>query len=176
MRKILTLLFALLVSAASFAGNTVKVVKSINNAKAILGKNLSAVATIDWSEVKYDNSKDMHDVWGIKYDYFAHECTEKFISGFNENSNGLQVATDAQHTKYSMTVNLTNIDKYFNVMNIVPGHTVKIWATVVITSEQGDKVMEIEVDSMKGSRDFSPDDCYTKAFHILGKRVAKAMQ
>ena len=57
-------------------------------------------------------------------------------------------------------------------MNIVPGHTVKIWGTFIITTVDGEKKVEIEIDSMKGGRDFSPDDCYTKAFKILGERIA----
>lgn len=175
MKKVLSVLFALLISATMFAGNTVKVVNGKKEAKEIFKDKTTALAQIDWSKVKYDNTKDLHETWGDKYDYFVKACTENFVKGFNDENKGLQVATNANDAKYKMVVKLTNIDKYFNVMNIVPGHTVKIWATIIITTANGDQQVEIEVDSMKGSRDFSPDDCYTKAFKILGERVAKAI-
>lgn len=174
MKKLLSVLFALLISATMYAGNTVKIVNGKKEAKELFKEKTTALVQLDWSKVKYDNSKDLHEIWGDKYEYFVKACAENFIKGFNKDNKGLQVATDASGAKYKMVVTLTNIDKYFNVMNIVPGHTVKIWATVIITTADGEQKVEIEVDSMKGSRDFSPDDCYTKAFKILGERVAKA--
>lgn len=175
MKKVFGMLFALLVSATMFAGNTVKVVNGKKEAKEIFNEKVVTVAQIDWNNVKYDNSKDLHEVWGDKYDYFVKACTENFVNGFNDESKGLQVTVNTSEAKYKMVVKLTNIDKYFNVMNIVPGHTVKIWATIIVATINGEQKVEIEVDSMKGSRDFSPDDCYTKAFRILGERVAKSV-
>ena len=162
----------LFVSATMFAGNTVKVVNGKKEVKQIFADKAQAFLQVDWSEVKYDKSKTMQSVWEDKYDYFVKACEENLIKGFNDYSDKLKFTKEVANAKYIVILKLSNIDKYFNVMNIVPGHTVKIWGTFIITTVDGEKKVEIEIDSMKGGRDFSPDDCYTKAFKILGERIA----
>lgn len=174
MKKILAVLFSLFVCISLFAGNTVKVVEGKQAFKTILSEKASAQVVFDWNDAKYDKSKSLKDLWGDKYDYFIKACEENFQNGFNEETKELKVSKDKSGAKYVVVVKINQLDKYFNVMNIVPGHTVKVWATVTIQSPSGEKMVVIEADEMKGSRDFSPDDCYTKAFRIFGERVAKA--
>ena len=174
MKKILTVLFALFVCVSLFAGNTVKVVEGKQSFKTILSDKATAQVVIDWSNAKYDKSKSLKDVWGDKYDYFVKACEENLLNGFNGENKELKLTQEKTNAKYVVNVKVNQLDKYFNVMNIVPCHTVKVWATITILSSTGEKQVVIEADEMKGSRDFSPEDCYTKAFKILGERVAKA--
>lgn len=114
----------------------------------------------------------MKEYWAEQYDYFVKACTDNFKKGFDEVSKGLKLGKEGQ-PKYKILINVDNLDRYVNVMNIVPGMTVKVWGTVIVSTADGNKIAEIEVDSMKGNRDFSPQDAFGKAFYILGKRVAK---
>lgn len=173
MKKILTVLFSLFVCVSMFAGNTVKVVEGKQAFKTVFGDKASAQLVIDWSNAKYDKSKSLQEVWGDKYDYFVKACEENFLNGFNGETKGLKLTKEKSGAKYVVNVKVNQLDKYYNVMNIVPGHTVKVWATVTVLSSTGEKLMVIEADEMKGGRDFSPEDCYTKAFKVFGERVAK---
>lgn len=171
MKRLFGIMCALLVCVAMTAGNP-KVVSGKKEFKTIFSEKTSALLSIDWKDAKYDHSKSMKEQWEDKYDYFVKSCEENFIKGFSEANSNLAVG-NLKGAKYKMNIKVTNIDKYFNVMNVVPGHTVKVWCDVTITTAKGEKLVEINVDEMKGGRDFSPEDCYGKAFYVLGQRIAK---
>lgn len=172
MKKIVLVLFAFLFGAVSFAGNTVTVVNGKDALKTAYADKSVGTLEIDWSHAQYDHGKSMKEYWAEQYDYFVKTCSDNFKKGFDEVSKGLKLGKDGQ-AKYKILIKVDNLDRYVNVMNIVPGMTVKVWGTVIVSTVSGEKIAEIEVDSMKGNRDFSPQDAFGKAFYILGKRVAK---
>lgn len=157
----------------AFAGNTVEVKSGAKELKAAYADKAVASLVIDWSEAKYDHGKSMKEFWGEKYDYFVKECESNFKKGFDEKSKALKLGKSGE-PKYKISIKVDNLDRYFNAMNIVPGFTVKFWGTVVVSTADGKEIATIEIDSMKGSRDFSLDDAFGKAFYILGKQVASA--
>lgn len=170
MKRLFGIICAFFMCMAIMAGNP-KVVSGKKELKNIYSETASVLLTIDWSDAKYSYGKSMEKVWEEKYDYMVKSCKDNFIRGFAEENEKLHLG-DVDDAQYKMNVKVTNLDKYFNVMNIVPGHTVKVWCDVTISNAKGEKLAEIKVDEMKGGRDASPDDCYGKAFYILGKRIA----
>ena len=172
MKRLFSILCTLLMCVSVFAGSPVKVVNGKKAIKTIFSEKGSSFLEFDWKDAQYSDDKSLKEQWGDKYDYFIKACEENFQKGFNEENKGLSIDKNGD-AKYKFFVKVKKLDKYFNVMNIVPGHTVKIWGTVIVTSQNGENVVEIEVDGMKGSRDSSPEDCYGKAFKILGERIAK---
>ena len=172
MKKIVFAFFAFLFSTVSFAGNTVTVVSGKDALKVAYADKSVGTLEIDWSQAQYDHGKSIKEYWAEQYDYFVKTCYDNFKKGFDEESKGLNLGKEGQ-AKYKILIKVDNLDRYVNVMNIVPGITVKVWGTVIISTIQGEKIAEIDVDSMKGNRDFSPQDAFGKAFYILGKRVAK---
>lgn len=162
-----------MVSMFTFADNTVEVKTGAKELKAAYSDNAVAALVIDWSDTKYDHEKTIKEFWGEKYDFFIKECEAKFKTGFDEKSKGLKLDKSGE-PKYKITLKVTNLDRYVNVMNIVPGFTVKVWGMVIVAAADGTEIARIDIDSMKGNRDFSLDDAFGKAFYILGKRVASA--
>ena len=172
MKKVIVAFFAMFMCLCSYAGNTVTVVSGKDALKTAYSDNAVGTLEIDWSKAKYDHGKSMKEYWAEKYDFFVKSCADNFKKGFDEGTKGLKLGKEGQ-AKYKILVRVDNLDRYMNVMNIVPGMTVKFWGTVIVSTADGNKIAEIEVDSMKGNRDFSPEDAFGKAFYILGKRVAK---
>ena len=172
MKRLFGFLCVLFLCVSVFGGNPVKILSGKQAIKTIFSEKETSVLEFDWKDARYDNDKNMKEEWGDKYDYFVKSCEENFQKSFNKESRGLTIS-EKQEAKYKIIVKVKNLDKYFNVMNIVPGHTVKIWGDVTVVSQNGEDMVKIEVEEMKGSRDSSPEDCYGKAFYILGERIAK---
>lgn len=172
MKKLYLILVGSIFSLLTFAGNTVKVVEGEKGIKEAFASKVVASLKIDWSDAQYDHSKSMKEYWGDKYDYFVKECEDNFKKGFDEKASGLRLGKKGE-PQYKLLIKVDNLDRYVNVMNIVPGFTVKFWGTIIIYTSEGKEIGKIEVDSMKGNRDFNIEDAFGKAFYILGKRVAQ---
>lgn len=171
MKRFIVALACCMMSLFTFAGNTVEVKSGAKELKAAYSDKAVAALAIDWSEAQYDHGQSMKDYWGEKYEYFVKECESNFKKGFDEKSKGLKLGK-SDEPKYKILIKVDNLDRYVNVMNIVPGFTVKFWGTVVVSTIDGKEIATIEIDSMKGNRDFNINDAFGKAFYILGKRVA----
>ena len=103
----------------------------------------------------------------------VREVAEKaFKDGFNENSKKVKIAdSDA---KYRFDVKITNLDKYYGVMSLVPGYKHKAWGTITVVDVLTNAtVCEMTFEELTGGRDFAIDDSFIKCMSDLGKAVAK---
>gem|GEM_PF-5483522 len=65
------------------------------------------------------------------------------------------------------------IDYFFSAMSLPPGHKFTLWARITVTNrETGVEVCRMNVERLKGDRDFVMDDAYAKLFSSLGETLA----
>ena len=76
--------------------------------------------------------------------------------------------------KYRFDVKITNMDKYYGVMSLVPGYKHKTWGTIaVVDVSTNAPVCEVTFEELTGGRDFAIDDSFLKCMSDLGKALAK---
>lgn len=177
MKKIHLVIFMMMVCAATFARNPLKIVNSKVTFKTFLQKKASANLVIDWNNTKYDNKKPLADEFneGDDYVFIQKDCANKFIEGFNSKSKGIKVENGNGDTTYKFVIMVNNVDACISVMGIKPGQTKsKMWGNLkIIDSASGDIISEIEIDEVEDGTDYVRRESFGKTFEILGQRVAK---
>lgn len=74
-----------------------------------------------------------------------------FVEEFNDRCKNLQVVPDIDKVDYKISMKVTKIDHFVNVMGFIPGLCVRAWGTVTITdAKTGEVVLEVYVDEIDG--------------------------
>lgn len=175
MKRVLFTICAVLVGLSAFAGNPVKVVKSNENLKGFMKKDVAAVLIIDWAKTKFDNKKAASAEFGKDWAFIKKDCAEKFIEEFNDKSKGIKLQDYAKGAKYKFVFTVTNVDDHVNVMGYGPRTEAKIWGTlkIVEAGAKGKTIAEIQIDEAEDGVDYVRKEAYGKTMKLLAKRIAK---
>ena len=175
MKRLTTLIAAMVICIGCFAGNPLKVTQGDKNAvKAMMKETATAVVEFDWSSTMYDNKKTAKDEFGEDYAFVVNDCQTSFVNGFNGESKGLQLTNKAEGAKYKFVLSVTNVDCFFAVMRFVPRHESKMWGKLTIKNAADDEtVAEISIDEAEDGCDVVRRESFGKTFLLLGKRLAK---
>ncbi len=174
MKRIALTLCVMLSALACLAGNPLKNIVGKENLKAIMADKAEACVVYDWSETKYDKTKDLKATLAEDYDFVISDSEAKFVAGFNQKSKALHLSTDTAGAKYRFVLKVTNLDRRFAVMAFVPGHEGKIWGTLeILDAATGTSLATITIDEAEEGYDFQPKKCIGMTFMNLGKLVAK---
>ena len=169
MKKLLITLLVMCTCIGAYAGNPMKVTSG--NGK-FLKEDATATVGIDWTQAQWNNEKPLTDQWGDEYQKLIADGEKAFIQAFNENSKKLKI--NDTNAKYRIEVKITNVDKYYGVMSLVPGYKHKVWGSIaVVDILTKTTVCEANFDELTGGRDFAIDDSFIKCMADLGKAVAK---
>ena len=169
MKKIIFTLLFVCTCICSFAGNPMKVVNGNNK---FLKEDATATVSIDWSQAQWNYEKPLTDQWGDSYQKLTTLGEQAFIEGFNEKSKKLKIQEG--DAKYRIEVKISNVDKFYSVMSLVPGNKHKVWGKILVVDIQtGTTVCEADFKELQGGRDFSIDNSFAKCMKDLGKATAK---
>lgn len=171
MKKYLITLCAFVMCISSYAGD-IKIIEG----KASMNKREGLAEIIFvWDNAKYANRLSLHDQWKDEYEKYMKEGEEFFIAGFNENAKKIAITTmEKDKANYTITIEIENIDYFFSVMSVVPGHKHKVWANIKIADKATSQVVcVLKVVEFKGGRDTVKFDSYTEMMHDLGKELAQ---
>ena len=171
MKKILFTIVSLLVTVNMFAGSSIKV----KEGDASFMKNSGTVAVvINWDNAQWNKEMPVREHWTEEYDTYVSEGYAKFVEGFNEKSKSLKVADSAEGATYVMNIEVTNVDRFWSAMSVVPGNKHKMWGTVTVTEKATGKVVCVySLNEFKGGRDFSILDSFKEMMKNLGKELAE---
>lgn len=175
MKKILLFVsFVFSCACMVFAGNPIKVTSGKSWLKNLMKETAAVYVEFDWSNAKFDNEKAVIEDFQDDYDYIVESCASNFVEGFNDKAKSLKVQLTEEGASYKLIVTITNIDTYFSVMSIIPGHKANLWCKLKCVSyTTGETVYEAEAEEVEGGRDSVRKDCFAKAFTELGTAVAK---
>lgn len=170
MKKLLLSLLAVIVSVCAFADNTTKLTEG---SAAFLKNGGIANVVFNWADAKHDNKEPLRNHWKENYDTMTVKGEQGFIDGFNAVAKKVKI-DNAEKAQYRIEVNITNVDYFFSVMSIVPGHKHRVSAQIrVVDVSSGETLCVIKVDQRKGSRDFVVTDSFVKTMNQIGQDVAK---
>lgn len=174
MKKTLMFLCLVLCSMVAMAGNPFKSITGKEKLKEIMNSSEKALVVFDWSEAKYDKTKDLKEKLADDYDFVLSDCEKSFVEGFNKQSKKIQLAKDATGAKYKFILKITSIDRYFQPMTFVPKHEAKMWGSLeIVNAETNESLVKIKIDEAEDGYDLVPKECFGKTFLKLGERTAK---
>lgn len=139
---------------------------------------LKTGGTIDvnfhWDNATYNFEKSVKEEWGDKYDKYKTEGKEYFIGGFNHGNKVLKMVGDGSNADYTMTVTMTNFDKYFSPMSLVPGNKYKVWAEITVKDNKTGKVVcAYKVTEFSGTTELSVFDSFLRTMRTLGINLGR---
>ena len=162
----------MLFATAAFAGNPIKVVNGDKKFfKSAEGKVFLEVvfdknATYDDKMPLTEKYSDLDTKAIISYNGFVEE--------FNDNNSKMTFVKDAAEADYKMTINVTKIDEFFNVMGWVSGPCVRVWGTLTVTdTKTGNTMIVVDIDEIDGGAAPSTDRAFNDSFGELGEKIAK---
>ena len=171
MKKVLMTMCMMLVGMAAFAGNPLKVTGG--DKKFFKTAEGGAVLEISFDGASFDGKmpltkkySDVPEKRKISYDGFVEEFSEKCKS--------VQIVKSAKEAKYKISIKVTKIDEFTNVMGWVAGPCIRVWGTLTITDIKGGApLLVVDIDEIDGGSATSTNGAFEDTFNELGKRIAK---
>jgi hypothetical protein len=174
MKKNLMAICLLLCSVAALAGSPFKKITGKENLKPILRNEAEALIEFDWSNAKFDKTKDLKTQFAGDYDYILNDCEQKFIEGFNEKTKKMKLVKNSSDAKYKVVLKVSSVDHYYQAMIFIPRFEAKMWGNLeIIDLTTNQPVVTVVIDEAEEGYDFVIKDCYGKTFKELGENVAK---
>lgn len=171
MKRLFLMAFVTLFATVAFAGNPIKVVngdkKFFKNAEGkVFLEVIYEGATFDDRMPLNERYSDIEAKTIISYNGFIEE--------FVERNTALKFVETIEEATYKMTIQVTKVDEFFNVMGWVAGPCIRVWGTLTITDvKSGDSLLVVEIDEIDGGGAPTVDRAFNDTFGELGKRIAK---
>lgn len=97
-----------------------------------------------------------------------------FIEEFSERNKKVTFVKTAAEAKYRMTIKVTKVDEFINVMGFIPGPCIRVWGTLTVTdTNSGETLLTVNINEIDGGSAVSTDRAFNDTFGELGKRIAK---
>lgn len=172
MKRLFMMAFMTIIATVTFAANPLKVV---NGDKKFFKKAEGNV----FLEVIYNDDATYDDRMPLTEKYADIEAKtvisyNGFIEEFSERNSNLKFVKDETEATYKMTINVTKVDEFYNVMGWVAGPCVRIWGTLTVTDvKTGESLLVVEIDEIDGGGAPTTDRAFNDSFGELGKKIAK---
>lgn len=172
MKRLLMTAFLVMVATVTFAANPLKVV----NGDKKFFKNAEGTVFL---EVIYDESATFDDKMPLteKYDNMEEKTTisyNGFIEEFSERNDKLQFVKTEEEATYKITIRVTKVDEFFNVMGFIPGPCIRVWGTFTVTDvKSGETLLVVDIDEIDGGSAPTTDRAFNDTFGKLGEKIAK---
>ena len=170
-KNLFALLSTLSVCSVALAGNPLKVISG--DKKFFKTNQGGAVLEILYDGASFDGKKPLTEKYSdipektkISYDGFVEE--------FMENSKNINIVDKQSEAKYKITIKVTKVDEFVNIMGFIPGPCIRVWGTVTITDINGrNSLLTVNINEIDGGSAPTTDRAFNDTFGELGKRLSK---
>jgi hypothetical protein len=171
MKRLFLMAFVTLFAVVAFAGNPIKVVSGDKK----FFKNAEGNILL---EVKYDGASfDGKMPLTEKYADIDAKTTisyNGFVEEFSDRNDDLIFVKDEAEAKYKMTIQVTKVDEFINVMGFVAGPCIRVWGTLTVTDiKTGESLVVVDIDEIDGGSAPTTDRAFNDTFGELGEKIAK---
>lgn len=171
MKKILITLIMALFAVNAFAANPLKV--KDGDKKFFRKSKGECLLEVIYTGASFDGKKPLTE----KYQDIDNKTTisyEGFIEEYSEHNKNLPIVTDATNAKYKITIQVTKVDEFINIMGVIPGPCIRVWGTLTVTDLSNDNILlVVDIDEIDGGSAPTTDRAFNDTFGELGKRIAK---
>lgn len=171
MKKVLMTVIMALLAINVFAANPLKVKdgdkKFFRKAKGeCLLEVVYTGASFDGKMPLTEKYSDMDMKTTISYDGFVEE--------YNNRNKKLPIVKDEATANYKITIQVTKVDEFVNIMGFIPGPCIRVWGTLTVTDlKDGSTIVVVDIDEIDGGSAPTTDRAFNDTFGELGKKIAK---
>lgn len=171
MKKVFAVMCMMLIGMTAFAGNPLKVIGG--DKKFFKTAEGGAVLEISYDGASFDGKMPLTE----KYSDIPAKCKisyDGFVEDFSEKCEKVKIVKSAKEAKYKISVKVTKVDEFINVMGWIAGPCIRVWGTLTITDiNGGSPLLVVDIDEIDGGSATSTDGAFEDTFNELGKRIAK---
>ena len=171
MKRLFLMAFVTLFATVAFASNPLKIV----NGDKKFFKNAEGTVFLEviYEGASFDDKMPLTE----KYDNIEEKTTisyNGFIEEFSERNDKLQFVKTEEEATYKMTIKVTKVDEFINVMGWIPGPCIRVWGTLTVTDvKTGDTLLVVDIDEIDGGSAPTTDRAFNDTFGKLGEKIAK---
>lgn len=171
MKRLFLMAFMAVFATVAFASNPIKVVSGDK-------KFFKSAEGNVFLEVIYDNAS-FDDKMPLTEKYSDIEAKtlisyNGFIEEFASKKSRFNFVKDEAEATYKITINVTKVDEFVNIMGFIPGPCIRVWGTLTVTDvKTGDSLLVVDIDEIDGGSAPTTDRAFNDTFGELGKRIAK---
>jgi hypothetical protein len=171
MKRIVLMAFMTIIATVAFAANPIKVVSG--DKKFFKSAEGNVYLEVKYEGASFDDKMPLTE----KYDDMESKTTisyNGFIEEFTDNNKKMKFVTTESEATYKMTIQVTKIDEFINVMGWIPGPCIRVWGTLTVTDvKSGESLLVVEIDEIDGGSAPTTDRAFNDAFGKLGEKIAK---
>lgn len=171
MKKILMTLVVAAMALNVFAANPLKV--KDGDKKFFKKSKGDCLLEVIYTGASFDGKMPLTE----KYNDIDNKTTVSyngFVEEYNDRQKNLPVVKDATNAKYKITIQVTKIDEFYNVMGFIPGPCIRVWGTLTVTDiNDGSTLLVVDIDEIDGGSAPNVDRAFNDTFGELGKKIAK---
>ena len=171
MKRLVLMAFMTIIATVAFAANPIKVVSG--DKKFFKSAEGNVYLEVKYEGASFDDKMPLTE----KYDNMESKTTisyNGFIEEFTDNNKKMKFVTTESEATYKMTIQVTKIDEFINVMGWIPGPCIRVWGTLTVTDvKSGESLLVVEIDEIDGGSAPTTDRAFNDAFGKLGEKIAK---
>jgi hypothetical protein len=171
MKKILMTLLMALIAVNAFAANPLKV--KDGDKKFFRKAKGECLLEVVYTGASFDGKMPLTE----KYSDIDNKTTisyEGFVEEYNDRNKNLPVVKDESKAKYKITILVTKVDEFVNIMGFIPGPCIRVWGTLTVTDlSDNSTIVVVDIDEIDGGSAPTTDRAFNDTFGELGKRIAK---
>ena len=171
MKRLFMMAFMTIIATVAFAANPIKVV----NGDKKFFKNAEGTVFLEviYEGASFDDRMPLTE----KYDNIEEKTTisyNGFIEEFSERNDKLQFVKTEEEATYKITIKVTKVDEFINVMGFIPGPCIRVWGTFTVTdAKSGETLLVVNIDEIDGGSAPTTDRAFNDTFGELGQAIAK---
>ncbi len=171
MKKILLTLLMAVIAVNVFAANPLKVKEG--DKKFFKKAKGECLLEVIYTGASFDDKMPLTE----KYDDMDNKTTisyEGFIEEYNDRNKNLPIVKEGADAKYKITVQVTKVDEFINIMGFIPGPCIRVWGTLTVTDlNDGSTILVVNINEIDGGSAPTTDRAFNDTFGELGKKIAK---
>lgn len=163
--------FVTLFATVAIAGNPIKVISG--NKKFFKNAEGNVLLEIKYDGASFDGKMPLTEKYP-DVDAKTIISYNGFIEEFSERNDDLTFVKNEAEANYKITIQVTKVDEFFNVMGFIPGPCIRVWGTLTVTDvKTGESLLVVDIDEIDGGSAPTTDRAFNDTFGELGEKIAK---
>lgn len=171
MKRLFLMAFVTLFATVAIAGNPIKVISG--NKKFFKNAEGNVLLEIKYDGASFDGKMPLTEKYS-DVDAKTIISYNGFIEEFSERNDDLTFVKNEAEANYKITIQVTKVDEFFNVMGFIPGPCIRVWGTLTVTDvKTGESLLVVDIDEIDGGSAPTTDRAFNDTFGELGEKIAK---
>ena len=171
MKRLFLMAFVTLFATVAIAGNPIKVISG--NKKFFKNAEGNVLLEIKYDGASFDGKMPLTEKYP-DVDAKTIISYNGFIEEFSERNDDLTFVKNEAEANYKITIQVTKVDEFFNVMGFIPGPCIRVWGTLTVTdAKTGESLLVVDIDEIDGGSAPTTDRAFNDTFGELGEKIAK---